>query len=74
MPQRGVVRKRQYLRTSGIEGWEAGGAGDGKVRLENRTTVSSWKVFLGTVSLCNRKIEVLKSRNSLTLYDFRRLE
>lgn len=60
---------------SEIQGWEVGGASDGGVRPENRTRISSWKVFFEIVSLSNREQrEVFISRNSLILYDFRRLE
>ena len=46
-----------------------------KGRRDKRTGISSGKVFFGVVSLCNREqTEVLKSRNSLTVCNFRKLE
>lgn len=60
---------------SEIKGWGVDGASDGKVRPENRTRISLWKVFFENISLCSREQrEVFKSRTSLTLSDFRRLE
>ena len=44
------------------EGWEVGSAGVGKGRWEKLLRISSWKVYFGMISLCNREqIEVLKS-------------
>lgn len=68
-------RKGNTLCISEIEGWEGAGAGHDKGRRDKRTRISSWKAFFGVVSLCSREqIEVFKSRNSLTLCNFRKLE
>lgn len=86
MEWEGVQRARKHatvrtspetavLPASAIRGWEVGGASDGKVRPEKQTGISSWQVFFEIVSFSNgEQREVFKSRNNLTLYDFRRLE
>ena len=70
-----VPSLRNTLSISETEGWEVGGAGIGKGRWEKLMRISSWKVYFGMISLCNREqIEVFKSWVSLTLCNFRKLE
>ena len=53
---------RNTLGISEIEGWEVGSAGVVKGRWEKLLRISSWKVYFGMISLCNREqIEVLIS-------------